>query len=115
MPEQSTGLSRMARALLGKGPVLSLLCLSVLLVACYGSVLFRGRQFGFRDAAHFYYPLYGRVQQEWSAGRMPLWEPGENGGTPLLGSPMAAVLYPGKLVFALVPLCLGVAALHGWA
>jgi hypothetical protein len=107
MPEPSGGLSREAKALRWRGPVLSLLCLSVLVVACYGGVLFGDRQFGFRDAAHFYYPLYWRVQQEWSAGRLPLWETGENGGTPLLGSPMAAVLYPGKILFALVPYAWG--------
>src|SRR5262249_32714387 len=52
--------------------------------------------------AHYYYPLYQRVQAEWAAGRWPLWEPEENSGMPLLGNPTAAVLYPGKLVFALV-------------
>jgi len=94
----------------GQSPafLLSLGCLTGLIVACHGGVLFGGRQFGFRDAARFYYPLYSRVQQEWSAGRLPLWEPGENGGTPMLGSPMAAVLYPGKILFALVPYAWGV-------
>jgi hypothetical protein len=82
---------------------IGLACLTALVVACFGAVLFGGRQFAFRDSAHFYYPLYFRVQQEWAAGRIPLWEPGENGGTPLLGSPTAAVLYPGKILFALVP------------
>ena len=61
------------------------------------------RQFGFRDAGHFYYPLYQRVQEEWNQGRWPLWEPEENAGMPLLGNPTAAVLYPGKLVFAVLP------------
>ena len=60
----------------------------------------REHQFGFRDAADFYYPLQLRVQQEWRAGRLPLWEPEENGGVPLLGNPSAAVLYPGKLIYA---------------
>src|SRR5258708_1211863 len=81
---------------------IGLACLTALVAACFGGVLFGGRQFAFRDSARFYYPLYFRVQQEWAAGRIPLWEPGENGGTPLLGSPMAAVLYPGKILFALV-------------
>jgi hypothetical protein len=85
-----------------------LACLAATIVACYGGVLFGGGQFAFRDAAHFYYPLFRRVQQEWSAGRLPLWEPGENGGTPMLGRPMAAVLYPGKIVFAMVPYAWGV-------
>src|SRR4051812_42102582 len=81
--------------------------LAILVISCFGAALFGGGQFAFRDAAHFYYPLYERVQQEWAAGRLPLWEPGENGGTPLLGNPTAAVLYPGKVLFALVPYAWG--------
>ena len=48
-------------------------------------------------------PLYRVVQQEWAAGRWPLWNPWQNAGTPLLGMPMAAVLYPGKLLYAVLP------------
>ena len=59
------------------------------------------------DASFFYYPLYRRVQQEWTAGRWPLWNPGQNGGTPLLGNPVAAVLYPGKVIYALLPYAWG--------
>lgn len=81
--------------------------LAVLAGCCYGRALFRGEQFAYRDAAHFYYPLYQRVQEEWKGGRWPLWEPEENGGMPLLGNPTAAVLYPGKLVFAVTPYPLG--------
>ena len=83
--------------------VLVLGCLIGLTLACYGRALFGGEQFAYRDAAHYYYPLYERVQQEWRAGRWPpLWEPEENAGMPLLGNPTAAVLYPGKLIFAAV-------------
>jgi hypothetical protein len=77
-----------------------------LFLACYSGVLFRGQQFGFRDAAHFYYPLYQRVQQEWDAGRVPLWEMEENAGMPLLGNPTAAVLYPLKVIYSILP--------YGW-
>ncbi len=76
-------------------------CLLVLTFACFGPVLFLDRQFSYRDSGEFYYPLYQRVQQEWEAGRWPLWEPEENGGMPLLGNPSAAVLYPGKVLYAL--------------
>ncbi len=82
-------------------------CLLGLILAFFGSVLFRGEQFSFRDAGHFYYPLYQRVQQEWSAGRIPLWSPEENSGMPLLGNPSAAVLYPGKILYALLPYAWG--------
>ena len=79
------------------------LCLVFLMLACFAPVLFRGRQFAYRDSTSFYYPLYLRVQQEWEAGRLPLWMPEENSGKPLLGDPTAAVLYPGKLIFAALP------------
>ncbi len=78
------------------GPV----CALGLLLFCYRPVLFFGGQFGYRDSAHYYYPLYQKVQSEWQAGRIPLWDPSENAGMPLLGNPTAAVLYPGKLIFA---------------
>ena len=78
-------------------------CLAALVLACYGPALLAGRQFAYRDAAHYYYPLYERVQKEWNEGRWPLWEPEENGGMPLLGNPTAAVLYPGKVIYALLP------------
>ena len=86
----------------GLGAVI-LLCFASLFLVCYSPALFQDRQFGFRDAGHYYYPLYERVQREWSQGQLPLWEPEENAGTPLLGNPTAAVLYPGKLVFAVLP------------
>ena len=73
-----------------------------LLLFAYRDALFLGGQFGYRDAAHYYYPLYQKVQSEWQAGRIPLWDPSENAGMPLLGNPTAAVLYPGKLIFALL-------------
>ena len=79
-------------------------CFVSLFLACYAPVLFKHRQFGYRDAAHYYYPLYQRVETEWREGRWPpLWEPEENGGMPLLGNPTAAVLYPGKVIYTLFP------------
>ncbi len=81
----------------------ALACLVFLAVACFGPVFWGDRQFSYRDGGNFYYPLYLRVQQEWDAGRLPLWMPEENGGVPLLGNPTAAVLYPGKVVFAILP------------
>src|SRR5579862_7073629 len=82
-------------------PLLVVACLAMLVWLSFGAVLFGDEQFAFRDTAYSYYPLYQRVQSEWEAGRWPLWEPEENGGMPLLGNPTAAVLYPGKIIFAL--------------
>lgn len=68
---------------------------------CFGSVLLQDRSFGFRDAANYYYPLFEWECHEWGAGRVPLWNPLDNGGTPVLADTTSSVLYPGKLVFAL--------------
>jgi len=87
--------------------VLILSSFGALFLICYGPALLLDRQFGFRDAGHYYYPLNKRVQAEWNQGRWPLWEPEENAGMPLLGNPAAAVLYPGKLVFAVLPYAWG--------
>src|SRR4051812_49336131 len=83
--------------------IFPLVCMAILFIFCYHSVLFRGEQFAYRDAGNFYYPLHQRIQAEWNPGLWPLWEPEENGGMPLLGTPTAAVLYPGKVLFALLP------------
>jgi hypothetical protein len=84
-------------------PLVALACFLGLLLVVFRSVLFEDGQFAFRDASCFYYPLYLRVQQEWDAGRWPLWDPWQSGGIPLLGNPMSAVLYPGKILYAVLP------------
>jgi hypothetical protein len=91
----------MAARIWTAGPGLAVVLLATLI--CFDGVLFRGGQFGFRDAGHHFYPLHQIAQAEWRAGRIPLWNPWENGGVPLLGNPTAAVLYPGKLLFAVLP------------
>jgi hypothetical protein len=88
---------RAGMSLLGLG------CFLGPLLVVFRSVLFEDGQFAFRDASCFYYPLYLRVQQEWDAGRWPLWDPWQSGGIPLLGNPMSAVLYPGKILYAALP------------
>jgi hypothetical protein len=80
---------------------------SALLLFVYRPVLFQDRQFAWDNASYLYYPLYLRVQQEWGAGRIPLWDPGQNGGEPLLANPISAVLYPGKLIYAVMPYAWG--------
>lgn len=78
-------------------------CALTLGLACFHAVLLDGDRLAYRDAGHFYYPLYRVVQGEWAAGRWPLWNPWQNAGTPMLGWPMAAVFYPGKLIYAALP------------
>jgi Bacterial membrane protein YfhO len=78
-------------------------CLIALVLTLFGQVVFEDRQFAFRDASQWYYPLYLRIQEDWTAGRWPLWMNEANGGMPLLGNPISAVFYPGKLVYAALP------------
>lgn len=78
-----------------------ILCVGLLFLLLFGAVLFQDRNFVYRDAGHFYYPFFRRVAQEWSAGRVPLWNPDENGGEPLLANPTASVFYPLKLLYIL--------------
>ncbi len=93
-------------------PLLIAACLAATAASCFGGALLRGRQFGYRDTVHYYYPLHLLIQREWSAGRVPLWEPEENAGMPLVGNPTAAVLYPGKVIYAAAALPLGGAGLR---
>ena len=82
-----------------RAPLPALLLLAPLLWL-FRSVLFFGEVFAFRDSAHYYFPLYRFVQESWATG-LPLWNPFDGIGQPLLGDPTAAVLYPGKLLFCL--------------
>lgn len=77
------------------------LALLIPIVALFGLALISDRSFAFRDAAHFYYPLFEWCAREWGAGRVPLWNPQENIGAPVLADASSSVFYPGKLVFAL--------------
>lgn len=67
----------------------------------FGPVLFGARSFAYRDAANFYYPLYEWLDSQWRAGQIPLWNPHENCGLPVVGDASSGLLYPGKLLFAL--------------
>lgn len=68
---------------------------------CFGSAMCTDRGFAFRDAAHFYYPLFEWTNRQWASGQIPLWNPQENCGLPVLADGTSSVFYPGKLVFAL--------------
>jgi hypothetical protein len=70
-------------------------------VAIFAPVLFSDRSFAFRDGAHFYHPLFQWITQEWGQGRIPLWNPLENCGTPVLADATSSIFYPGKLIFIL--------------
>ncbi len=67
----------------------------------FGPALVGTSSFVFRDAAHYYHPLFQFIRQEWGSLRLPLWNPYENLGVPLVGENTSSVFYPGKLIFLL--------------
>ncbi|WP_425616987.1 YfhO family protein [Anatilimnocola sp. NA78] len=71
------------------------------IVVMFAPVLFANRTFGFRDGAHFYHPLFQWIAAEWGQGRVPLWNPQENSGLPILADATSSIFYPGKLLFTL--------------
>lgn len=78
---------------------LGIICLPI--IALFGPALSSDASFAMRDAAHYYYPLFEWTTAEWAAGRVPLWNPYENCGVPVVADATASVFYPGKLIFAL--------------
>jgi hypothetical protein len=68
------------------------------LVGLFGDVLTGARFLAFRDAMHFFPPLYRLVASEWLSGRVPLWNPWLNGGQPLAAMNTAGVFYPPQVL-----------------
>jgi hypothetical protein len=73
---------------------------------------------GRADNASFSFPIRVEVARQWRDGRLPLWNPYNFSGFPLLGDITSGALYPGNLPFLLEPIGLRyraldrVAALH---
>ena len=58
--------------------------------------------FAYRDALHFYPPLYRLVREEWLSGRVPLWNPLLNCGQPLAGMGTAGAFYPPQVLLTML-------------
>ncbi|MEO1526969.1 MAG: hypothetical protein AAFX06_16140 [Planctomycetota bacterium] len=65
--------------------------------------MFRGDRIAFRDVNHFYLPLYDYVAHRTSTEWLPLWNPLDQMGMPLVGESTTAVLYPVRYVIFLLP------------
>ncbi|MEW4454227.1 hypothetical protein AB1L30_16255 [Bremerella sp. JC817] len=78
----------------------------VLAVFFFGKCFVYQEQFLFRDAAHFYYPLFHEVARQWKSGEVPLWSPMDGIGVPLAADATSSVFYPGKLLL-ITPLGFG--------
>lgn len=73
----------------------------VLAVFFFGKAFANNEQFLYRDAAHFYYPLFHEVTRQWKAGEIPLWSPWDGIGQPLAADATPSVFYPGKILLLL--------------
>ena len=74
----------------------------VLILAFFAPSLFGVDRLAFRDVGHFYTPLYDYVAERCDDAWVPLWNPLDQTGMPLIGETTTAVLYPLRyLVFSL--------------
>jgi hypothetical protein len=76
------------------------IALFVLLPAASFCELFFGAQTLWRsDITSIHYPYRILVAEEWQAGRVPLWNPYQHAGTPLLAEGQVGPLYPLNALF----------------
>src|SRR5215203_2068597 len=78
--------------------------LAVLIVANFAPVLFGGQTFFLRDFGYFSYPLAQYHRECFWRGEIPLWNPLNSCGMPFLAQWNTLTLYPGSLVYLLLPL-----------
>ena len=75
---------------------------SAILGTCWP--LLSGQRIAFRDTSHFYLPLYDYVAERSAAEWLPLWNPLDQAGMPLIGESSTAVLYPLRYALYSLPL-----------
>jgi hypothetical protein len=78
--------------------------LALLILAMFPDVLLGGRTFIFRDFSAFGYPLAYHYRESFWHGELPLWNPLSHCGLPFLAQWNTLVLYPGSLLYLLLPL-----------
>ena len=80
----------------------SILIAPLSIIVLFAPALVGDQRLAFRDVSHFYTPLYDYVAARTADQWLPLWNPLDQTGIPLLGETTTAVLYPVRyLLFAL--------------
>ena len=64
-----------------------------------GGITGRERIATYGDNAYTMYPLRVEVARQWLEGRVPLWNPYQRAGAPLLADAFSGALYPGSVPF----------------
>src|ERR1041385_165597 len=80
------------------------LLLLALVALQYPDVVLGLKTFFFRDYGFFGYPLAAYHRESFWRGEIPLWNPYNNAGLPFLAQWNTMVLYPGSLIYLLLPL-----------
>jgi len=95
--------TRLKRAIAGRYFYNTLIAAAVIAPCFYllGAPVFSSCSFVNRDAGHYYIPLFQWTSSQWGSGGLPLWNPQENGGYPVVADATASLFYPGKAVYAL--------------
>jgi len=68
-----------------------------------GGITGRERIATYGDNAYTMYPLRVEAARQWLEGHIPLWNPYERAGAPLLADAFSGALYPGNFPFLLYP------------
>lgn len=93
-----------SRAFNGFTPLRFGLLLALLIFAMFPQVLLGVQTFVVRDYAFFAYPLAHFQRECFWHGQLPLWDPYNDCGTPFLAQWNTMPLYPGALIYLLLPL-----------
>src|ERR1041384_414234 len=75
-----------------------------LIAVSFPKVVFLGQNFVFRDFGVFGYPLAYYHRLSFWHGEIPLWNPLNDCGVPFLAQWNTLALYPGSLIYLLLPL-----------
>ncbi|MBM3882009.1 MAG: hypothetical protein FJ387_20190 [Verrucomicrobia bacterium] len=88
----------------GLTPVRFAVLLAVLLGLAFPEVWSGGRSFFYRDFGVLAYPTIYHHREAFWRGELPLWNPLSNCGVPFLAQWGTMTLYPGTLIYLLLPL-----------
>ena len=66
----------------------------------YAAPVFFGEVFFRRDISRYVHPIFAQVRRRLAGGELPLWNPAEFGGAPLLGDVSSTTLYPPNLLLS---------------
>lgn len=80
-------------------PLAGALLFVIVPALAFADILFGGQTLYHSDLSLIHYPYHIMVADEWLAGRVPLWNPYQHMGIPLLAEAQVSALYPLGVLF----------------